>query len=164
MRKLLILLVGTCVAYFAYGAHMFSASSAQRWIADHDGREWSGSDSACEDYADDVEVSVVAEGPKGRWEVEGGKEEICGYIKSSSAAYTVLDAESSTQYEDLSIQHAGFPWRSAVITFKQQTEIRVPEAHLPPMVSSGEEEITLQRTFSGLRIVHLKVNSHMVMQ
>src|SRR5262249_49018284 len=142
MRKLLILLLGSGVAYYAYGAHMFAEGSVQRWIADHDGREWYGNDSACEDYADDVEVSVLAEGLKGRWEVEGGKDEICGYIKRASAAFIVLDAHSSTRYEDLSIRRGGFPWRSAVVTFKQQTEIRAAEGHLPPMVCSGEEEMT----------------------
>src|SRR5262249_28097809 len=104
MRNLLILLFGSGVAYYAYGAHMFSQGSLQSWISNHDAREWSGSDSACEDYADDVEVSVTDDRPKGRWEVEGGKEEICGYIRKSSAAFTLLDAETSTTYEDLSIK------------------------------------------------------------
>ena len=157
MRNLLILLAGSGLAYCAYGAHMFSQGSLQSWIANHDTREWSGSDSACEDYADDVEVSVLAEGLKGRWEVEGGKEEICGYIRKAAAAYTLLDAETSTRYEDLIIKRSGFPWHSAVVTFKQRTEIHA--GPLPTMVSVGDEELTLKRTFGGLKIVHLQVNS-----
>src|SRR4029077_4185928 len=96
MRNLLIGLLGLGAVYYAHGAHTFSQSSVQSWIADHEAREMSGSYSACNDYADDVEVSLTSERTKWRWEVEGGKEEICGYIKQNAAALTVLQASTES--------------------------------------------------------------------
>jgi len=162
MRNLLIGLLGLGVAYYAYGAHTFSQGSVQRWIADHEVREMSGSESACDDYADDVEVSLTAENAKGRWEVEGGKNEMCGYIKQAAAVFTVLQAETQSTYEDVSIQRSGFPWRTAVVTFKQRTDIRAQR--VPAMVATSDEQLTLKRTLSGLKIIHLEATSNTVRQ
>jgi hypothetical protein len=60
MFKLLIALLGVSVAN-AYSAHSFSEGSVRSWLADHESREMGGSESACEDYADDVEVMLNAD-------------------------------------------------------------------------------------------------------
>jgi len=161
MFKLIFALIAVSVAYYAYSVHSFSEGSVQSWLADHESREMGGNESACEDYADDVEVKLTADSAKGTWEVEGGKDEICGYIKQAAAAYTVLQAEIHTSFDDVTIERAGFPWRSAVVKYTQAAEISAARVSL---ASTSHNEVTLKRTFGGLKITRLHSTGETVRQ
>jgi hypothetical protein len=161
MFKLLIALIGVSVAYYAYSAHSFSEGSVRSWLVDHESREMGGKDSACDDYADDVEVRLNADSAKGTWEVEGGKDEICGYIKQASAAYTVLQAQVHTSFDDVTIERGGFPWRSAVVKYTQAAEVNAARVSL---ASTSHNEVTLKRTFGGFKITRLESTGRTVRQ
>src|SRR5262245_58867050 len=98
MIRLLLTLIVAGVAYYAYSAHSFSEGSVRSWLAEHERREMAGNDSACDDYDDNVEIELTSDSARGKWEVEGGKDQICGYIKQAAAAYTVLQAQMHTEF------------------------------------------------------------------
>jgi len=161
MFKLICALIGVSVAYYAYSAHSFSEGSVRSWLANHEAREIGGSESACDDYADDVEVALTADSAKGTWDVEGGKDEICGYIKQASAAYTVLQAQVHTSFDDVTIERGGFPWRTAIVKYTQAAEINAARVSL---ASTSHNEVTLKRTFGGFRITRLQATGKTVRQ
>jgi hypothetical protein len=161
MYKLIAALLGIGAAYYAYSAHSFSESSVRRWIADHGVREMAGNDSACDDYADDVEVTLVSDRDKSQWQVEGGKDEICGYIKQAAAAYTVLQARIESHYDDVTIERAGFPWRSAVVKFTESSDISSSKVSF---AATSENEVTLVRTFGGMKITRLNSTGQIARQ
>jgi hypothetical protein len=89
--------------------------------------------------------------------VEGGKEEICGYLKQSSAALTLVQARTQTDFEDVRITRGGFPWTSARVQYTQRTSVQA--GPLPSLTIVSEDSMVLARTGSGLRIRELHSQS-----
>lgn len=149
MRKLFLLALA-CVAYYAHARFSFSEGRVQSWLAGHSVRAMSGEGNACDDYTSDVQVSLVAQGARGRWEVEGGKYEMCGYLKQASAAFTVLQARTHTRFNDLQVRPGGFPWTTAKVTYTSQTSVSA--SHIPTLTVESEDTVVLVRTLSGTKI------------
>lgn len=110
--------------FYAHGRYTFSEPKVMGWLVQHTAHGMQGDSAACDDYADDVKVELTAKGLRGRWEVEGGKEEICGYLKQSSAALTLVQARTQTEFEDVRITRGGFPWTTARVQYTQRTPCR----------------------------------------
>lgn len=123
-------------------------------LTKHDAKALSGDTSACDDFASDLAVSLTAESAKGRWEVEGGKDEMCGYLKEASAALTVLHASTSSDFNDVTITRSGFPWMTAEVHYKQRTTITA--SNLPQITSESDDVVQLKRTLTGLKIQSVK--------
>jgi hypothetical protein len=156
MKKLLLLAI-LSGGYYLHGRTMFSEAHVMDWLGKHQAIAMSGDPAACRDFTDDLQVSLTADGARGRWEVEGGKNEMCGYLKQAAAVFTVLQASTSSEFSDVRIVREGFPWTQARVSYRQRTAIRaerVPEASI-----SSEDELVLVRTPSGLRIKSLNSSS-----
>lgn len=110
----------------------------------------SGDTTACDDYTDDVEVVLTAEGRRGRWEVEGGKNELCGYLRQAAAAFTVLQASTNTRFDDVRIERGPFPWMRARVTYTQVTSVSA--GGIPPLEIESRDVLELQRGLTGLKI------------
>ena len=95
MKKLLFA-AALCAAFYAHAKTLFAEHKVMRFVADHSMRSMSGDSAACDDFTSDMEVSLTSTGAMKRWEVEGGKDEMCGYMRQSSAAFTVLQARTQT--------------------------------------------------------------------
>jgi hypothetical protein len=117
-------LIGGAV-FYAHARISFAEPKVMSWLMSHSTRAMSGDTTACDDYTDDVEVVLTASGRSGRWEVEGGKNELCGYLRQAAAAFTVLQARVDTRYEDIEITPASFPWMDASVSYTQITDVRV---------------------------------------
>lgn len=156
MKKLLVLFLAFA-AYYAHARYTFSDEQVTRWLAQHTARAMGGETAACDDYADDIEVSLVAHGRRGHWEVEGGKDEICGYLKQAAAALTVLQASTRLEFDSVKVTRAGFPWRTARVQVAQR--MAVSAANIPGTEVRSEDELVLVRTFTGLRIKSLQSKS-----
>lgn len=160
MKKLgLVLLI-----FFGYwwdGQRQFSERNVRQFLLDQAVNSFSGNnETVCNTFSDDVEVKVEDHGPQGRWEVEGGKDEICGYLRQASASFLILKPHLETTVDDLKIQRAGFPWTTADITYQENTSISAGNGPpMPPMVASSDDRMTLKRTLRGLRITRLEARS-----
>lgn len=152
MSKIIIALL-LIVGYYVHGRWMFSDMHVQRWVAEHSARAMSGDSKACDDFTDNVEVNLVSHNRGGRWEVEGGKNEICGYLRQASAAFILLQAQTNTRFENLSINRSGFPWTSATVSYTEHTTIN--SANLPTINATSKDTLVISRTLGGLKIKSL---------
>lgn len=155
MKKIL-LLAALVLVFLLQGKLFFSESRVRSWVATHSALAMSGDTMACEQYADDVEVMLRAEGARGHWEVEGGKEEMCGYLRQAAAAFTVLQARTHTQFDQVVLTPARFPWMSAKVSYVQRTTVSAE--HIPTMTIESRDTLELVRTFSGMKIK--KIDAH----
>ena len=156
MKKLVLLAV-LFGGYYLHGRTTFSEAHVMNWLGKHEAAAMSGDPAACEDFTDDLQVSLTAEGTRGRWEVEGGKNEICGYLKQSAAALTVLQASTNADFSDVKIVREGFPWTAARVSYRQRTAIRAER--VPETTVTSEDALVLVRTPSGLKIKSLESSS-----
>lgn len=155
--RLVLISIALFAAFFAHAKIVLSESSVMSMLTKHNVKALSGDSSACDDYANDVTVELTAENPRGRWEVEGGKAELCGYLKQASAALTVLQASTSSEFTDVSIVRSGFPWTTAVGKYTEKTTINA--ANTPQVMSISHDEVTVSRSLTGLKIIALKSTS-----
>lgn len=160
MKKLGVILV-IFLGYWLDGHRQLSENNVRKFLLDQAINTYQGNnETVCDTFADEVEVDVVDRGPQGRWEVQGGKNEVCGYIRQASAAYMVLRARMETSVEDLVVQRAGFPWRTAEISYRQKTNISAGNGPpIPTMTAISDDHMTLKRTLGGLRITRLEAKS-----
>lgn len=150
MLKKLFVLAALLAAFYAHARFSFAEPRVMSWVGQHSAKAMSGDTSACEDYTDDVQVALTADQKAGTWEVEGGKAEICGYLKQAAAAFTVLQAATNTQFDELRVVRSGFPWLSAEVSYVQRTTVRA--GNVPVMTSVSEDSLVLVRTLSGIKI------------
>jgi len=150
LKKLLLACALFC-AFYVHARITFSEPRIVSWLSNHYVKAMSGDTTACEDYTDDAEVTLNAGGARGTWEVEGGKNEICGYYKQAAAVFTVMQASTSSNFTDVVISRGGFPWMQARVTYKQKTTIQAAGS-IPAAAAYSDNTIVLVRTLSGLKI------------
>lgn len=155
--KKLVLLALLLGAYYLHARTSFSEAHVMRWLGTHEASAMSGDTGACADFSDDLQVSLTADGRRGRWEVEGGKDQMCGYLKQASAALTLLQASTSADFSEVRIVRDGFPWTRARVSYRQRTTIRAERMPETDIVS--DDQLVLVRTLSGLRIESLTSTS-----
>lgn len=113
---------------------------------------------ACEQYDDKVEVSLYFDEPDGRSEVEGGKDEICAYLKKGQAAFVFMNASVSTSLHDMQVRPSGFPFLKATATYRQTSEIIMQPDGSPfavKMSSVSDDKLEIKRTLTGLKITKM---------
>lgn len=159
--KFLSLLVLVFAGYYLDGYRLFSEDHVRQYLVDMNMNTFQGNtETVCGLFVDDAEVSINDRSPQGRWEVEGGKEEVCGYIKQSAAGFMTMGVHVNTAWDDVVIHRAGFPWRTAEVTYRQTTQItangRVP---IPPMTAVSDDTVVLKRTLGGLKIAKFQADS-----
>lgn len=138
------------VSFYVHARMVFSEPRLNQWVADHSARAMAGNQTACEDFSSDVLVSIHARSTGGVWEVEGGKDEVCGYLRQSSAALTVLQASVRTSFENVKIERSGFPWLTAKVQYTEKTSVSAER--MPSMQFESRETLVVERTVSGIKI------------
>ncbi len=155
MQRLLFILAICLGGFYIQSRMAFSESHVMRWIAEYNNKAISGDSTVCDDFTDDVEVNIFAETGQGHWEVEGGKDEMCGYLRQASAAFIVLQASTNTQFESLHIERGGFPWITAQVKYHFKTNMQADQ--IPTMSVEGNDTLVLSKgIFSGLKIKSLE--------
>ena len=153
MKKLLLLLV-LFAAFYAHARITFAEQRVLSWLLENSNKYLTGDSSVCDNYTDDVEVSIAAKAPRGTWQVEGGKAELCGYLKQSSAVLIVMQASTNKAFSNVRIQPGPFPWMQSKVSYTEKTTMHM--AGLPPVNALGENSVVLVRTFAGLKIRSLE--------
>jgi hypothetical protein len=156
VKKLVILAMGAMIAFYVHARIVFSEAALAHWVGEQTARELSGDGKACDFYDDHAEVEIIAETARGRFEVSGGKQEMCDYLRQSTASLIVLQAQANTTTEDFVVQAAGFPWMTADVSFTNRTSISAPS--IPSFSGESTDKMTLQRSLGGLKIVKFESN------
>jgi hypothetical protein len=97
-------------AFYAHARITFAEHRVLSWLLENSNKCLTGDSTVCSNCTDDVEVRIIAKAARGMWEVEGGKAELCGYLKQSSAALIVMQASTNREFSKVRIQPGPFPW------------------------------------------------------
>lgn len=149
--KLFVLCV---VLYLGQSYYLLSSNNVEQFLADHNTLVMNDPVAACDNYSDDVVVFINHDTGNGTWEIEGGKDEICGYLKQTQAALIVLQANTSGHFENMNVT-TGFPWRKASASYDEIHNVQM--GSIGSITSQTRDDIEIRRTLTGLQIV--SVNS-----
>ncbi|HLO93507.1 MAG TPA: hypothetical protein VK195_04260 [Burkholderiaceae bacterium] len=158
--KLLIGALLLVAAWLGHSRLMFTESRVMPLMTAHTLKVYEGDASACDFYADDVQVDIVQEMREGRWEVEGGKDEVCGFIRKAGAGLVLLDANVNTEFADISLERKGFPWTEATLSYTEH--VTMSAERMPEVVFTSQDELVLVRTLTGVKIkaIHSRGRQH----
>lgn len=155
MRKLLWLVV-LAGAFYGHSRWAFSDAGVLRWIEKHDAAVVDQQEGVCDAFARDAVITIRAVHARGEWQVDGGRNEVCGYLKSSNAYVRLLKPDVETHTELVSIQRSGFPWMQASVTVRKATEFRLGTKTL---AETAETSYVLRRTIKGMQITGMNTRS-----
>ncbi len=148
--KLLIWPLLLVAAWIGHGRLMFTESRVMPLVTQNTMQVFSGDNKACDFYTDDVQVDLESDQRAGRWEVEGGKDELCGYLRKAAAAFVLLDAQVHTEYSDVKLERKGFPWTEATLHYTEHVTVQTDK--LPTMTFTSDDELILVRTLTGVKV------------
>lgn len=158
--KLLLWPLILVAAWIGHGRLMFTESRLMPLLTAHTLKVYEGDASACDFYDDDVLVDIVQDARQGRWEIEGGKDELCGFLRKAAAGFVLLDASVNTEFADISLQRGGFPWTEATLRYTEHVTVR--SERVPEMAFRSEDELVLVRTLTGVKVkaIHSRSQQH----
>jgi hypothetical protein len=157
MKKTILLILVALGAFYGHARLAFAEPRVMRWLMEHDAKVMSGDASGCDDYADDVRVSLSVPGQQGPAHVEGGKGEMCEYKEQAAAAMKLMRASTNTQVDQVEIARSGFPWTTARVTYSQTVRMQIPG--VPGITVESDDEVVLVRTLSGIKIKSVESRS-----
>lgn len=156
MKKWLIIASVALLLYAVYAKQQFSNTAVEKWLVGHSVKVMSGSDGFCDDFADNIEVSLISYSAQGNLEVKGGKNELCAYIKQSAAAMTVMQAHTQSQFSDIKITRKGFPWITAEVSYIEHGTLTMGKQTI---YSKSNDTMVLKRTLGGMKVTKLDSKS-----
>lgn len=156
MRKLLWL-VGFLAAFYGHSQWTLSQSRMLGWIEAHEQAVFAMKEGICSDFTYDVTVNIRAKHPKGEWQVDGGKVQVCGYVRAANAHVRVLNPAIETHTELVSLERSDFPWMSATVKVRHATTFALPGVRTLNEV--GETTYVMRRTIKSMQIAELTSRS-----
>lgn len=154
------ILVVLGVIYLVQGYYLTRPAGIQKFIEQHNLLAMKDINRACDQYDDKVEVSIYFVEPTQHWEVEGGKNELCGYMQKGQAAFVLTDAQVTTSLHDMKVTPSGFPFMKAAASYRQIGEVIMrPQggSFAVKITSETDDKLEIKRTLMGLKIT--KVHS-----
>lgn len=149
------ILVVLGVIYLVQGYYLTRPAGIQKFIEQHNLLAMKDINRACDQYDDKVEVSIYFNEPNNRWEVEGGKNELCGYMQKGQAVFVLTDAQVTTSLHDMKVTPSGFPFMRATASYRQISEmIMKPQgsSFSVKVISETDDKLEIKRTLTGLKI------------
>ncbi|MGP4864080.1 hypothetical protein ACTXGK_07775 [Psychrobacter sp. T6-5] len=148
------LFIAVIVLYLGQSYYLLSSDHVEQFLAHNNALAMNDPVATCDNYSGDVTVMINHNTPQGTWEVEGGKDELCGYMKQSQAALVVTQASTSGYFENMEVT-TSFPWQSARASYDEISNVRM--GALGSISSKTHEILSIKKTLTGLEIV--SVNS-----
>ncbi|MFB2538908.1 MULTISPECIES: hypothetical protein [unclassified Acinetobacter] len=148
--KFLIVIV---LLYMAQSYYLMSNGHVKDFIEQAEMKSMQDPVAACEYYSDDVEVNMNLQAPGGHWEVEGGKDELCGFIRQNQAAAVVMQSDVNWTFDNVKI-NSRFPWQNAKADY-EMTGSQTVMGHT--IQSHTKNAIEIKRTLTGLKITKVNV-------
>ena len=156
MKKLLWL-VGLVAGFYGHSQWALSKSRTLGWIKAHEQAVFDMKEGVCNDFAFDVNVNIRASHPKGEWQVDGGKDYVCDYVRAANAHVRVLKPTIDTHTELVSLQRSRFPWMTATVKVRHATTFALPGVRTLNEV--GETTYVLRRTIKSMQIAEMTSRS-----
>ena len=97
------LFIAVSALYLGQSYYLLSSDHVEQFLADNNTLAMNDPVAACDNYSDDMTVMIHHNTPQGTWEVEGGKNELCGYMKQSQAALVVMQASTSGYFDNMEV-------------------------------------------------------------
>ncbi|WP_157538798.1 hypothetical protein [Hydrogenophaga flava] len=160
MRKLMWAGV-LAAAFYGHGWYVFSEPAVMGWLQTQQRKELKAEDGFCDSYASDLRVSMRSETARGVEALEGGKVEMCEYVKDAVATLRATQSSVNIDTDLVSVERSGFPWLGATVTVRQTSTVRMPR--MPAFTEVGEYTYELTRTLNGRQIVSIDGSSTMGM-
>lgn len=150
MMKYIWLVVALLAFHFGGGYFATSERRVEKYI--HNFSMLSNQDAAkaCELVDDKVDVSLTQELPTSTWEVEGGKDELCGFMKQGIAAMTVLQGNITWRFENMQVK-SSFPWQSVKVSYDEIATISA--AQMGTIHTKMHYDLQLKRKLTGGLVV-----------
>lgn len=142
--------------FYGHSRWMLSEARVLDWIDKHDKAIVEQQDGVCDAFARTADISIRAVHARGEWQVDGGRNEVCGYLKSANAFVRLLKPEVNTRTELVSFERSGLPWMQARVTVRKATDFRLGERTL---TESAETSYVLRRTIKGVQITGMTTRS-----
>jgi hypothetical protein len=113
----------------------------------------------CERMHDDLVVAVSdATSELGAIRIDGGKKEWCDYIAFATKGMSLLGMESQVTRNDFTVTRSWLhPW-TAEVSYEERRTSRMTRVNATLHTKSADEW-TLVQTFSGVKVLRLKVDS-----
>lgn len=146
------LLAVVAVLFMLQSYYLMSSSHVEKFIFDNNALAMQDPVKACDNYTDDVQASIYYDMPTGHWEVEGGKDELCGYIRQGQAAMVVTQGSMSAMLENIKVT-TNFPWQTATAEYDELSTASMGQAG--SFNSKSHDSIAIKRTLTGLKITKI---------
>ena len=156
MRKLFWLGV-LAAAFYGHSRFVFSEPAMMSWMQKQDQMAMRGEDGMCDGYASDLRFENRSTTARGAMLIDGGKEDLCEYLKDASAAFRATGASVNNNIELLGIEPSGFPWMSATVKLRQSSTVRMRGA--PAIIEVAETTTVVRRTLRGREIARFDSSS-----
>lgn len=144
------LLIAGVVLYLGQSYYLLSSAHVEKFLVEHNTLAMNDPIAACDNYSDKVAVTINHKTADGTWEVEGGKNELCGYLKQSQAALVVTQASTSGHFENMDVI-SSFPWRKAHVSYDEINNVSM--GTIGAISSTTHDDIEIKRTLTGLEII-----------
>lgn len=148
-------------AFYGHGWYVFSEPAVMGWLQTQQRKELNAEDGFCDSYASDLRFSTSVESSQGLQDLEGGKTEMCEYVKDAAATLRATQSSVSIGTDLVSLNRSGFPWLGATVTVRQTSTMRMPR--MPVFTEVGEYTYELKRTISGRQIVSVDGTSRIAL-
>lgn len=149
------ILIAIAIVYLVHGYYLTSPSHVQKFIEQHQLLSMKNVNEACEQFTDDIEGKIYYVTPIERWEVEGGKGELCGYMQKGQAAMVLTEGSVTTMLQDMKVRRGSFPFTKATASYKQVTEMRMDGQTMRGIKikidSETQNTVEIKRTLTGLK-------------
>jgi hypothetical protein len=160
MKTLLGLIAFAAAAIWGWPAIALSENASIEYLDELESLSLQGhAERYCERMHEDLSVEVSdATSAHGAIRIEGGKKEWCDYIEFATRGMSLLGMESRITRDDFTVSRDWLhPW-TARIAYKERrtSEMRLVNATLR---TESADQWTLVQTFSGVKVLRLKVDS-----
>lgn len=143
-------MIAGVVLYLGQSYYLLSSAHVEKFLVEHNTLAMNDPIAACDNYSDKVAVTINHKTADGTWEVEGGKNELCGYLKQSQAALVVTQASTSGHFENMDVI-SSFPWRKAHVSYDEINNVSM--GAIGAISSTTHDDIEIKRTLTGLEII-----------
>jgi hypothetical protein len=156
MKKVVFLLVLAVVGLYGIGRVQLGESGAMRFLANmeklmNDGK----TEEVCALFHEDLEVEIADASGDSPRNIKGGKQELCDLTKASVAGLSVVPHSMNVDYTEVNAkQDWTHPWTGEV-SYLENRSFTILGTNITLRTVSNDE-ITLVRTFSGVKLRKLK--------
>lgn len=155
----LILCVLLLIGILAYGRYSLSEDQLQPWLQNTEYEVLQLGSKGCDAFDAKVESIIYAEAIQGKWEIEAGKAELCGFFKSMASEFLIFQAPYQNKISDFKVDSYGFLWRSVRVNYVNTTTFSALK--FLNYKSICQNQVDISHGFTGYKITKYHTECHL---